>query len=194
MYAAGHNVFFKSANGGATWQSVAANLPGQDIHGFAVDPENAEVVYAHVVGFVGVFRSEDGGSTWTALPAAMPASTFNLAVGETGQTLYAAAGEAGLWRTTDGGETWAQLPNAPGDGVIALAYNPANKRLFITTLGNEARLHASDDGGSIWTALGPKGSLMAVASSLHNPNHLIAVDDKGRVYASQDGGLTWPGK
>jgi len=67
MYAAGHNVFFKSANGGATWQSVAANLPGQDIHGFAVDPENAEVVYAHVVGFVGVFRSEDGGSTWTAM-------------------------------------------------------------------------------------------------------------------------------
>ena len=34
---------------------------------------------------------------------------------------------------------------------------------------------------------------LAVAVSPLEPNHLIAVDEKGQVYASRDGGRTWPG-
>jgi len=193
LYAAGHNVFFKSTDGGATWGSVATNLPGLDIHGFAADPQNADVVFAHVVGFVGVFRSQDGGSIWTALPAPMPAATFNLATGETGQTLYAAAGNAGLWRSADGGESWTQAPGIPGEAIVALAYNSMNKRLLISTYGGDAGLYASDDGGDSWKALGLKANVMAVASSPHDPNRVIAVDERGWVYVSDDGGVTWPG-
>jgi photosystem II stability/assembly factor-like uncharacterized protein len=193
MYAAGHNVFFKSTDGGVTWQSVATNLPGLDIHGFAADPQNADFVFAHIVGFGGLFRSQDGGATWTALPAPLPAATFNIAAGETGQTLYAAAGNAGLWRSRDGGESWAQAPGTPGEAIVALAYNPADKRLFISTYGEGAGLYASDDGGDTWKALGLKANAMAVAASPHDPDRLIAVDEKGWVYASRDGGLTWPG-
>src|SRR6266545_4905416 len=61
MYAAGHDVFYKSTDAGKTWTIVTTDLPGLDIHGFAVDPENADRVYAHVVGF-GIFTSEDGNS------------------------------------------------------------------------------------------------------------------------------------
>ncbi|MCI0554958.1 MAG: YCF48-related protein, partial [Anaerolineae bacterium] len=71
MYAAGHDVFFKSNDGGETWNPVSTDLPGTDIHGFTVDPENANHVYAHVVGF-GIFGSEDGGNTWTQLSSAVP--------------------------------------------------------------------------------------------------------------------------
>ena len=81
MYAAGHDVFFKSTDGGKTWKAVTTNLPGLDIHGFTVDPENADRVSAHVVGF-GIFGSEDGGITWTLLSNSAPPSTFNLAVGK----------------------------------------------------------------------------------------------------------------
>ncbi len=190
MYAAGHNVLVKSTDGGQTWNPLAHNLPGADIHGFAVDPGNAAKVYAHVVGQVSLFVSEDGGTTWAALPTEMPATTFNLTVGETEGTLYAAAGEAGLWRSTDGGRTWTKLTGTPGDGVIALAYNRTNHRLLITTLGNDAGVYASDDGLS-WSSLGLKGMLMAVASSPADPNRLVAVDDQGWVYASRDGGATW---
>lgn len=192
MYAAGHNVFFKSTDGGATWQAVATDLPGLDIHGFAADPQNADLVFAHVVGFVGLFRSQDGGATWTALPAPMPAATFNLITGATAQILYAAAGNAGLWRSLDNGESWAQLLGVPGSAVIALAYNPVNKRLFISAFGEEAGLYASNDEGNSWKALGLKANVMAVASSPHDPNRLIAVDERGWVYASNDGGATWP--
>ncbi|HLF01491.1 MAG TPA: YCF48-related protein [Anaerolineales bacterium] len=193
MYAAGHDVFVKSTDGGQTWSRVAHNLPGTDIHGFAVDADDAEKVYAHVVGQAGLFVSDDGGLTWRPIPAALPAMTFNLGVGENSQTLYAAAGQAGVWRSIDGGQNWSQLTNAPG-GAVALAYNRSNKILLITTLGDEAGLYASDDSGGSWKSLELKGMLMAVASSPTDPNRIIAVDENGWVYASQDGGLRWPDK
>src|SRR5262245_41847119 len=38
LYLAGHDIFQVSMDGGATWQAVAHNLPGTDIHGFAMSP------------------------------------------------------------------------------------------------------------------------------------------------------------
>lgn len=191
MYAAGHDVFLKSTDGGQTWQSVNTNLPGTDMHGFAVDPQDANHVFAHVVGS-GIFGSQDGGLTWTLLSPTVPDTTFNLTTGETAQTLYAAAGQAGLWRSADGGRSWSTVAGVPGGGAVALAYSPANKRLYVTTLGNGAGLYASDDGGTTWTPLGLKGTLLALAVSPQDPKRLIAVSDRGNIYASRDGGLTWP--
>lgn len=101
MYAAGHNVFYKSEDGGRTWRPANNDLPGLDIHGFAADPEHPDLVYAHVVGF-GLFRSEDSGETWELRSSRLRA--LNLAVGETSGTLYAIAVQSGLLHSTDGGE------------------------------------------------------------------------------------------
>jgi photosystem II stability/assembly factor-like uncharacterized protein len=191
MYAAGHDVFFKSTDTGKTWESVETDLPGTDIHGFSVDPENANHVYAHVVGF-GIFDSEDGGSHWTSLSDKVPSSTFNLAAGENSQTLYAAAGEAGLLQSTDGGNTWNKVSGAPDTGVIAVTFVPANNRLYVTTPGSAAGLYYSDDGGQTWNRSGLTGTLLAVTVSPLDPNHLVAVNERGEVFASRDGGLTWP--
>ena len=196
LYAAGHDVFFKSIDGGASWQPVATNLPGTDIHGFAADPENANVVFAHVLGH-GIFGSQDGGSTWTLLSADVPSSTFNLAVGENAQTLFGAAGQAGLLRSSDGGSTWASVASLPGAGApeagaIAVVYDRSSGKLLVTTLGAGAGLYSSMDGGATWQPLGLNGTFLAVAINPNDPDHLIAVDEQGRVYASHDGGLTWP--
>ena len=190
LYAAGHDVFFKSLDGGKTWNSVSTNLPGTDIHGFTVDLENANHVYAHVVGF-GIFDSEDGGNTWTLLSDSAPPSTFNLAFGENSETLYAAAGEAGLWQSQDGGQTWKTIQNVPDTGAVAMAYSSANGRFYVTTLGDLAGLYVSDDNGQSWKPVGLNGALLAVAVSPLDPDHIIAVNDQGEVFASRDGGISW---
>jgi photosystem II stability/assembly factor-like uncharacterized protein len=190
MYAAGHDVFFKSTDGGQSWNSVSTNLPGTDIHGFTVNPENASQVYAHVVGF-GIFGSEDGGGTWTLLTDSAPPLTLNLAVGENSETLYAAAGQEGLWQSQDGGQTWKPMQTAPDKGAVALAYISENRRFYVTTAGDLAGLYVSDDNGQSWKPLGLNGIFLAVAISLLDPDHIIVVNDQGEVFASRDGGVSW---
>lgn len=190
MYAAGHEVFYKSTDAGKTWDTVTTDLPGLDIHGLTVDPTNADRVYAHVVGF-GIFSSEDGGSKWTKLSDTVPPSAYNLAVGESSESLYVAAGQAGLWDSADGGRTWARVDQSPDEGAVAVTYVRANGRLYITTLGNSAGLYFSDDQGQTWTATGLKGTLLAIAVSPLDPNYIVLVNDQGEVFASRDGGVTW---
>lgn len=192
MYAAGHDVFYKSMDGGKTWESVSTNLPGTDLHGFTVDPDDADRVYAHVVGF-GIFGSRDGGKTWTLLSSPAPDSTFNLSIGADADSLYAAAGEAGLWVSQDTGGTWSRLPEVPDAGVIAVTFVRANGRLYISTLGTNAGLYYSEDNGKSWTATELRGTLLAIAISPLDPEHVIAVNDQGEVFASRDSGLTWLG-
>lgn len=190
MYAAGHEVFFKSPDGGKTWNAVKTNLPGEDIHGFTVDPENADRVFAHVVGF-GIFGSEDGGSTWAHLSDSAPPSTYNLSMGEGSDSLYAAAGQAGLWHSLDGGRSWSLVQNIPDGGAVAVLYVRANERLYVTTTGNAAGLYVSDDKGQSWKTMGLKGTLLAIAVSPLDPNHIVVVNEQGEVFASRDGGVTW---
>lgn len=193
MYAAGHDVFFQSTDGGKTWESVGTNLPGTDIHGFTVDPENANHVYAHVVGF-GVFESRDGGRMWTQLSSEVPSTTFNLAIGEDSQTLYAAAGMAGLLRSADGGQTWSGVSEVPDEGAISVVYAPFSGRLYVSTLGDQAGLYVSEDGGQTWSLVRLNGIFLAIAVSPVAPDHLIVVNEDGEVFASRDNGLSWPGK
>jgi len=190
MYAAGHEVFYKSTDAGRTWTIVTTDLPGLDIHGFAVDPENADRVYAHVVGF-GIFSSEDGGIKWTKLSDTVPPSAYNLAVGENSESLFVAAGQAGLWHSLDGGQTWAKVNQSPDEGAVAVTYVQANGNLYVTTLGDAAGLYVSEDNGQSWKAMGLKGTLLAIAVSPLDPNHIVVVNDQGEVFASRDGGVTW---
>ncbi len=193
MYAAGHNVFVKSTDGAKTWQSVPANLPGLDIHAFAVDPENPNKVFAYIVGF-GLFGSEDGGVNWEALSLNIPSSIHGLAVGKDEQTLYAATSGAGFWHSQDGGRTWAPVQNAPSNGLITVTYVRANGRLYLTTLDPAAGLYYSDDGGQTWASTGLNDTLLALAISPLDQNHIIAVNDQGEVFGSRDGGITWSNK
>lgn len=197
LYLGGHDVLQVSRDGGATWQPVSHSLPGTDIHGFAVSPEDPDRLYALVVGH-GAFRSADGGRTWESLGNSLPGDVTALASASgTPELLYASSGRLGVLRSDDGGRSWSRTSTVPGSrGVLSLAVDPAARQTIYA--GTEEGLSKSTDGGRSWSALSlPARNVMAIAVSPSEPNVLLTVaveNRRGLVFRSDDGGRSWGGR
>jgi photosystem II stability/assembly factor-like uncharacterized protein len=201
MYLAGHDVFQASDDGGSTWRPVENNLPGTDIHQFALDPDHSDRLSAVIVGF-GAFRSADAGRSWTKLPSQPPGDMTALAsAGGEPELLYAGTASVGLLRTADGGRTWATVSGASAKDagfrtILSIAVDPSNRQALY--VGTDGGLAKSVDGGASWTALSyPGDNAVAVAVSPVTPHFVLAVATsprrQGLVYRSEDGGQSWGG-
>lgn len=193
IYMAGHDVFLASADGGANWQPVANNLPGTDIHGFTINPDDPARLYAFVVGH-GALTSDDGGRTWRRLPGQLPPDVMGMAASAGDPpTLYAASMRAGLLRSADGGQSWSATSGLGADAVLGVAVDPAARQTVYA--GTEGGLAKTTDGGASWRKLPlPGQNVVAVAVSPANPRVVLAIAVNGRdgqVYRSEDGGATW---
>lgn len=194
IYLAGHGVFQLSTDGGAMWQPVQHNLPGTDIHGLAMSPDEPRTLSAFVVGH-GVFGSADGGQTWQGVggPLLRDATALVSAGGDP-ETLYVATARSGLFRSVDGGRTWVGLAaDAPFRQIVALAVDPSVRRTLYA--GTDVGLAKSADGGATWHVLPfPGGNAVALAVSPSTPDRLYAIevkDGKGLVHRSENGGQVW---
>ena len=61
---------YRSTDFGATWTSIAHNLPAESVNVIREDPRNADVLY--VGTDAGVYVSLDRGATWLSLSATLP--------------------------------------------------------------------------------------------------------------------------
>lgn len=194
VYLAGHDIFQISSDGGASWRPVAHNLPATDIHGFTMSPDDANRLYAFVVGHGG-FRSDDGGHTWHKLEGELPGDVMALAAASgSPETLYAGSMRSGVLKSTDGGRSWAPAVNGlDSRNVMTLAVDPSAPQTVYAGLGSG--LYKSTDGGTTWSKLPfPGDNAIAVAVSRTSPNVVLAIsvkNGKGFVYRSDDGGATW---
>ncbi|MFN8534078.1 MAG: YCF48-related protein [Dehalococcoidia bacterium] len=188
-YIAGHEVFLRSHDGGVTWQPVQSNLPGLDIHAFAVHPTDPSRLYAYLVGH-GLFASRDGGATWELRnPKQFSVVSIAIVPGEPDRLLLAAMGLA-VFASSDDGRTLT--PNTEGifGLVFAVIVDPRNPQVVYAGASNG--VYRSDDSGATWERIGLEGvSLSTLAISPTNPKVLMAVSRDKRVYRSEDGGRTW---
>lgn len=185
MWVAGHNVLFASDDEGTTWEEVRpGGLPNLDLHGFAADPRDSDVVYAAAAG-EGLYRSEDAGRSFSLVSEAVGASVFGLAVTPSGRLLAADAGE-GVLASDDGGKSWTKL----GVPAVAVAVNPGKPQTIVVT-GNGIFL--SGDGGRSWRrVLDVEAGPVAWAPS--KPAIAYAVGgnrDDPTLYRTGDSGRTW---
>ena len=178
---------YRSADAGKTWTHLGLR-DGQQIPAIAVDPGNANTLFAAVLGHPygpnaerGIFRSTDGGKTWDKVlykdentggsdvaidpkdPQAVYASLWDERLGPWEDDNNYATTNGGLFKSTDGGDTWKQLTNGlPKDlvqiNVAIAASNPQRLYATVSTM-KEGNGYATDQG------LG--------------------------VYRSDDGGMTW---
>lgn len=157
----------RSDDRGETWRIIGAGLPpAPDISAIAIDPRNANVVYAgtrcgavFIKGPVvqwhekaGVFKSVDGGATFVNVSAELEG--FQLCVEELAldplnpDTVYVTPlfGDSGWPRSDDGGATWVASPTrVPGGGAIV---DPVNSNVLYGTARGE--FLRSEDRGATW--------------------------------------------
>jgi len=77
---------FRSEDFGATWKSLAGNLPNEPVTALIEDPSNPNVLYLGTD--LGVFVSTDGGARWDVLGGGLPTCpVVDLAAHSASQTL-----------------------------------------------------------------------------------------------------------
>lgn len=183
---AGHDVLRLSDDGGQSWQDTGfGNLPGTDLHGFALMPGDPSVRYANVAGR-GLYRSKNA-QDWRLVTAAT-AGAMQIAVGPgSAPRLYALTMDTGLIVSV-GGSTWQQMSLAPQAAATGLYIHPDSGNVYVAGPAGVAR---SEDGGANWITLGlPEGARL-VAAHPQSELQLFAVGESGAVYRSPYGGTTW---
>ncbi len=193
-YVAGDNGIFRTANGGATWETV--NTPVQVLW-------RCLVFRTPQLGFCGggndvsgtIMRTLDGGNTWDVVysVASMPISSIDV---PSDDIVYAAPlvyGSA-LLRSADGGNSWNSVPDGLMSELEAIHFTDANTGYaggrdlpsFIRT----------DDGGSIWAPVLSSMNFDLLGLAFASPQQGLAVGDNAAIYHTYNGSdwvnESWP--
>ena len=143
--------FYKSTDGGTTWQKKATGLPtfaeGLGRIGFCIAPSQTQRLYATVDAPTkgGIYRSDDGGESWTLMnPDARfwgRGSDFAEVKVDPKNPDIVYSANVVAWKSTDGGKNWSAFRGAPGgDDYHRIWINPNNPDII---------LFASDQGAII---------------------------------------------
>ncbi|HEX6900815.1 MAG TPA: hypothetical protein VF789_13905 [Thermoanaerobaculia bacterium] len=132
---------FRSSDGGASWVDASAGLEGQLAGPLAVDPLDANVVYAasgvfNSVGTSGIWKSVNGGATWTRLGAPSSNRVTDLVASPVPGRVYAAFSPlTGIFRSDDGGATWRRWDEGiDAVEILDLEIDPSDPgRLYAAT-------------------------------------------------------------
>ena len=189
------------------------------INALAVDPNNANIIYAGAAAG-GIFKTTDGGATWNNITASWTTIPVNCIAMADSNTIYAGLGDlhgqrmwgTGVMKSTDAGASWTQVGAASlgSIGVSKIVVDPDNaNNLVCTTSGyaysgnsltwNYGRIYRSTNGGSTWTAVQTTANIHWTGLSVSLPNGssvrawyaAASAFATNRIYRSLDGGATW---
>jgi photosystem II stability/assembly factor-like uncharacterized protein len=196
--------FYRSTDGGRTWQMVSHQLDRQ-VNALVVSPADSKTVWAGTQGGSlalerdSLFVSHNGGQSWTRTPLLLPVGADGriptvLALAADPRdagTLYVGTDGQGLYKLTERGATMTALGSNISWGRVEQVVVPAadTQQVFAVTSNG---VFESRNGGDDWSriqTLPEKAVTLAVAPS--NNQVLYAGTASMGAYRSDDGGQTW---
>ncbi|MFO7638398.1 MAG: hypothetical protein R6X14_03710 [bacterium] len=122
LYAGGYigsaGAVARSTDRGLSWQQTAA-APAETVFGLAVDPADADRVFAATSG--GAYRSSDAGASWTRVSSERGSRAVAFHPGAPDTIVI--GGSAGVWVSRDRGQNWQAMSDGlAGQSVTCLAF------------------------------------------------------------------------
>jgi len=205
---------WNSTDGGAIWTPTTDQLPTMSFGAIAIDPSNAQVIYAgsgaptyrsNYPG-MGIFKTTDGGAHWTQENAGAfsYADVYRIAIDPSNtQNILAAIGEpygygsptqVGVWQSANGGSTWTEVlsDSANNTNTAAVAtdvvFDPANPAIVYAALSNSSGSSATTTVEGIYQSSdhGATWTLLAGGPTGANVGRtsLAISQDGSRLYAT----------
>jgi len=211
MTAAAPEPGLSPANAG--WTGLGPGNIGGRTRAMLIDPADSSRIWAGSVGG-GVWITDDNGGHWRPVDDLMGnLAVCSLAMHPTNhQIIYAGTGEgfgnvdairgAGIFKTTDGGASWhvleATSPDQPPPNPVNTNFYYVNRLVMsgdgaVIVAGTQTGIFRSTDDGESWSQVLNNARIGRVAFSPGDDNNLIASGNSGdgRVFYSNDGGVTW---
>lgn len=212
----GQRGLYKTIDGGKVWKAVLAKGPWTGVTDIAIDPHNANTLYAAthqrhrtVWGVIdggpesGIFKSIDGGKTWAELSnglAAEDRGKMSVAVSPQDPSIVYATIElsgrtGGIWRSADAGASWKKMSDYVGGGTGPHYYQEIYcdpHRLDVFYHANVVLGRTTDGGATFENVASPHkhGDNHVVAFHPTDPDFLLVGCDGG-LYRSWDYGKTY---
>src|SRR3984957_10555713 len=203
----GDRGLYKTTDGGKNWKAVLTISENTGVADVALDPSNADIIYAaayqrrrHVFTLIdggpesAIYKSTDAGATWNKLKSGLPTvdlGRIGLAVSPADPnvvyaTVEAADGKGGIFRSNDKGGTWERRNEFDAGAMYYARVVPDPKnvdRIFIMNV----ELRESLDGG--------KTLHKVEETNHHGDNHALWIDPDNTKHwlLGSDGGMyeTW---
>ncbi len=193
---------FRTTDAGKTWDHVLGIDENTGCGDLAMDPQNADVLYAGMWQFrrypwsftsggpgSGLYRSTDGGDTWSELTDGLPAGEkgrIAVAVAPSRPNrLYATveADETAMYRSDDLGNTWVQTSTA-----MPVAVRPF---YFSHIVVDPQDFDLVYKPGLFFAFSKDAGKTFATGGSMHSDLHAVWVNpsDTKEILVGTDGGL-----
>ena len=197
------DTFFRSADGGATWEPLATPFYAGSTGSTSVDPHDPDTLFVSAVD--ALYRSVDGGHTWADKSPEPDCDCLGARVAfdpNRPRTIFE-LDPFGVHRSDDGGDSWRAVGAGGivlGDSYFpqALGFSPDGSTLVVGAVHFTPEWYPlsaffqSKDGGATWPTLSRRApfALNALGFDPSTAGRLYATARQG-VFRSDDGGRTW---
>lgn len=185
---------FRTLDGGNRWQRIspAYHEEIRNIESVAVDPTNADVIYAGTWHLP--WKTADGGRTWDSVKAGIidDSDIFSIAIDWSNpKTVYASAC-SGIYRSDSAGALWRKIQGIPYSArrTRVIRQDPRNPNVVYA--GTTEGLWKTESRGASWRrTTSPRLIVNDVVIDPNEPSRVLLATDRAGVLDSSDGGDTF---